>query len=133
VQPEGAIVQDAAKEVGTSRQISNELSKLHREYYGRGPNSVRTIYGHDHVVTFLEDFLTPVERTLLEAGETAAVLEVRRAFQRAMRERFTAAVQEATGRTVRAFLSEVHLDPDISVEIFVLEPNRADPAPEGVG
>ncbi len=115
--------------------ISNGLSKLHREHYGRGPNSVRTVFGQDHVVTFLEDFYTPLEKTLVESGETASVHEVRRAFQRAMRERFIAVVEGATGRKVRAFMSEVSLDPDISVEIFVLERAAAesDPALEGVG
>jgi len=118
-----------------STTISNGLSKLHREHYGRGPTSVRTIYGHDHVVTFLEDIYTPLERTLVEAGETDAVENVRRAFQRAMRERFIAVVENATGRKVRAFMSEVNLEPDISAEIFVLERNAGDPdpAPEGVG
>ena len=118
-----------------SSLISNGLSKLHRDYYGRGPTSVRTVFGHDHVVTFLEDIYTPLERTLLDAGETVAVHEVRRAFQRAMKGRFVAVVEDATGRTVRAFMSEVSLEPDISVEIFVLDRIEADPnpAPEGVG
>ena len=123
------------RQQSASTVISNGLSKLHRDYYGRGPNSVRTVFGHDHVVTFLEDIYTPLERTLVEAGETQAVIEVRRAFQRAMRERFVAVVEGATGRTVRAFLSEANLDPDISAEIFVLERLESDPnpAPEGVG
>ena len=118
-----------------STAISNGLSKLHRDHFGRGPTSVRTIFGHDHVVTFLEDLYTPLERTLVEAGETAAVHESRRAFQRAMKDRFVAVVEEATGRKVRAFLSEVSLEPEISAEIFVLERVEADPnpAPEGVG
>jgi uncharacterized protein YbcI len=123
------------RRTNSSTLISNGLSKLHREYYGRGPNSVRTVHGHDHVVTFLEDIFTPLERTLVDAGETAPVEEVRRAFQRAMRERFIAVVEEATSREVRGFLSEVSLDPDISVEIFILKPLDVDPepAPEGVG
>jgi uncharacterized protein YbcI len=115
--------------------ISNGLSKLHRDYFGRGPTNVRTIYGHDHVVSFLEDFFTPLERTLLAANETAAVEEARRAFQRAMEDRFVAVVEEATGRKVRAFLSEVSIEPDVSAEIFVLEriEQDPDPAPAGVG
>ena len=123
------------RHVSASTAISNGLSRLHRDHYGRGPTSVRTIYGHDHVVTFLEDIYTPAERTLVDAGETAAVEEMRRAFQRAMRERFVAVVEEATGRKVRAFLSEVSLDPDISAEVFVLERGEPgeSPAPEGVG
>ena len=45
--------------------------------------------------------------------------------------RFTEAVETATGRKVRAFLSQIHFDPDISCEIFVLEPDGSaeDPIP----
>jgi uncharacterized protein YbcI len=113
--------------------ISDGISRLHHDHYGRGPNSVRTVIGHDHVITFLEDIYMPVERTLVAAGETQAVIETRLAFQRAMKAMFTECVEQATGRKVRAFLSQVHIDPDISVEIFVLEPDVENPAPEGVG
>jgi uncharacterized protein YbcI len=101
--------------------ISNAMSRLHRDFYGRGPDTVRTDIGRDHVITFLEGTHTPVERTLLEAGETEAVIETRLAFQRAMKSKFVECVEEATGRKVRAFLSQVSMDPDISAEIFVLE------------
>ena len=111
--------------------ISNEMTKLHRERYGRGPNSVRTVVGHDHVICFLEDLYTPAERTLLAAGETGPVVEMRLAFQRAMEQSFTELVETITGRKVRAFLSQTHIEPDISCEIFVLEPDGA--APEGIG
>jgi len=73
----------------------------------------------------------PVERTLLDAGERDAVRDTRLAFQRAMEARFVNKVEEITGRKVRAFLSQVSLDPDISVEVFVLERNGAS-APEGL-
>ena len=112
--------------------ISNAMTKLHRERYGRGPNSVRTVVGHDHVICFLEDIYTPAEQTLLEAGEAGAVIEMRLAFQRAMQSPFTEMVESITGRKVRAFLSQTHIDPDISCEIFVLEPS-GDAVPEGVG
>ena len=36
-----------------------------------------------------------------------------------------------TGRKVIAFLSQVHFDPDLSQETFVLEPEGEDAAPEG--
>jgi uncharacterized protein YbcI len=113
--------------------ISNGISKLHRDHYGRGPTTVRTVVGHDHVITFLEDIYVAVERTLLDAGEIEAVRETRLAFQRAMERDFTELVEQATGRKVRAFLSQVHMDPDISCEVFVLERKNHDPAPEGIG
>src|SRR5436190_4675082 len=94
--------------------ISNAMTKLHREHYGRGPDNVRTTLGEDHVICFLEDIYTPAERTLIEAGEIEAVRESRLAFQRAMEARFVEAVEASTGRTVRAFLSQTHIEPDIS-------------------
>jgi len=115
-----------------AQAISNAMTKMHRDHYGRGPNSVRTVMGHDHVICFLEDLYTPVERTLIDGGETEAVRQTRLAFQRAMEERFRAVVEEITGRKVRAFLSQVTFDPDISAELFVLEPDGSDPAPEGL-
>jgi len=113
-------------------EISNGLSKLHRKYYGRGPDTVRTVIGHDHVITFLENLFTPVERTLIDAGEVDSVVETRLAFQRAMKPHFIECVERATGRKVRAFLSQVHIDPDISAEVFALEPNKHSPAPAGI-
>ena len=111
--------------------ISNAMTKLHREHYGRGPDIVRTILGEDHVICFLEDLYTPAERTLVEAGELQAVRDSRHAFQRAMESRFVDAVEGTTGRTVRAFLSQTHIAPDISCEVFVLEPTGSEPADQG--
>jgi uncharacterized protein YbcI len=45
--------------------------------------------------------------------------------------KFREAVEEATGRTVVAFMSQVHFDPDMAAEVFVLEPQEEDRAPEG--
>jgi len=120
------------KNRSSAQAISNAITKLQRESYGRGPDSVRTVVGYDHIICFLENTFMPVERTLIEAGETAAVRETRLAFQRAMESRFIDTVEGISGRKVRAFLSQVSLNPDISVEVFVLERDSADPAPEGV-
>jgi uncharacterized protein YbcI len=112
---------------GNNRQralaISNAIVRLHREYYGRGATTARTIIQRDYAVCFLDDIYTPVERTLIEAGEREQVLQTRHAFQRAMAEKFSAAVEEVMGRKVVAFLSQVHFDPDLAAEIFVLEPD----------
>jgi len=117
----------------TAQAISNAITKLQRDHYGRGPESVRTLVGYDHIICFLENSFVPVERTLIDAGETAAVRETRLAFQRAMESRFVGIVEEISGRKVRAFLSQVSLEPDISVEVFVLERADDEAAPEGVG
>jgi uncharacterized protein YbcI len=125
-----------ASEDGQTRRsaqaISNAITKLQHDHYGRGPESVRTLVGYDHIICFLENTFMPVERTLIDAGESDAVRQTRLAFQRAMEKRFITTVEEISGRKVRAFLSQVSLKPDISVEVFVLERDNAAPAPEGV-
>jgi uncharacterized protein YbcI len=110
--------------------ISNAITRLHREHYGRGATTVRTIMQRNFVVCFLEDIYTPVERTLIEAGRSEAVRETRNIFQDAMGPNFREAVEDATGRTVKAFMSQVHFDPDMAAEVFVLEPHGEDAAPE---
>jgi hypothetical protein len=47
---------------------------------------------------------------------------MRSAYQDAMRSDCIRAVEELTGRTVMAFLSANHIDPDLATETFVLKP-----------
>jgi uncharacterized protein YbcI len=106
--------------------ISNAITRLHRDHYGRGATTTRTIMQRNYVVTFLDDIYTPVERTLIDAGKQEAVRETRHIFQEAMRESFCEAVEAATGRRVIAFMSQVSFDPDMAAEVFVLEPVEAE-------
>jgi uncharacterized protein YbcI len=110
--------------------ISNAITRLHRDHYGRGATTVRTIMQRNFVVCFLEDIYTAVERTLIEAGRREAVRQTRNIFQDAMSSRFKEAVEEATRRRVVAFMSQVHFDPDMAAEVFVLEPKEEDRAAE---
>jgi uncharacterized protein YbcI len=108
--------------------ISKAILGIHRQYYGRGASRARTVMDSDYIVCFLEDIYTPVERTLIDAGRFAAVRETRSAFQDTMREKFSASVEEFSGRKVIGFLSQVHVDPDVAVETFILEPENEHPS-----
>jgi len=107
----------------TASAISNGVVRLLREYTGRGPTRARTYLNDDLVTVVLEDTLTKGERSLVADGETDLVLQARHAYQRTMRTDLIAVVEEATGRKVRAFLSDNHIEPDVAVESFVLEPS----------
>jgi uncharacterized protein YbcI len=103
--------------------ISNAIAGVHRTHYGRGPSRTRTVMGSDYVICFLEDVYMPVERTLIDAGRFDAVRTTRDAFQETMRPAFLEAVEQALGRKVIGFLSQVHVDPDLAIETFILEPD----------
>ena len=122
---------DAPERHRQGMAVGNAITRLHREYYGRGATTTRTIYQRNHIVSFLEDIYTPLERTLIDADNHEDVKQTRQVFQMAMRQRFSEAVEEITGRKVIQFMSQVSFDPDIAAEIFVLEPGpTVDVAPE---
>jgi uncharacterized protein YbcI len=117
---EGA--QNGAASGETLAQISTGLVQLHSRYYGKGPTKAKTHMVNDTVISILRGGFTTVERTLIDQGSVEAVYSMRRSFQMAMEEHFTAVVEEATDRTVIAYMSQIHQSPDLAVEIFVLEP-----------
>lgn len=102
--------------------ISNGLAHLHMRFFGRGPGKAKTTMVDDLVVCVLWDGFTTVERTLLKRGETQAVESFRRTFQLTMEPQFSEVVEKATGRRVSAYMSQVHVDPDVAVELFLLAP-----------
>src|SRR3954471_6263044 len=108
--------------LGPNAQISDAAVRLLREYTGRGPTKSRTTIDHDTVVVMLGDTLTKGERKLVESGKEERVLALRHDFQLAMRDDLVEAVESATGRTVMAFMSQNHVNPDLAAEVFALEP-----------
>jgi uncharacterized protein YbcI len=108
--------------------ISTGLVQLHSRFYGKGPTKAKTHMVNDTVICILREGFTTVERTLVEHGNREAVHEIRRNFQNAMEGEFTSVVENATGRRVIAYMSQIHTDPDLAVELFVLEPAGDDDA-----
>jgi uncharacterized protein YbcI len=109
--------------------ITNELVHLHTQYYGKGPTRAKTYMVNDTVICMLKEGFTTVERTLIDQGRPEAVHDIRTSFQAAMRDQFVGIVEKATGRSVLAYMSQVHVDPDVAVELFLLEPVNTDGLP----
>jgi uncharacterized protein YbcI len=100
--------------------ISNALVQLHRRAYGKGPTKAKTYLLDDVVFCVLEGGALRIEETLRDAGEEEMVHQVRRTFQAALEGEFRQIIERATGRTVRAFMSQFDPENDIGVEIFFL-------------
>jgi Na+-translocating membrane potential-generating system (MpsC) len=54
---------------GVRAAISNVLVGLKKEFYGKGPDRVKTYLNDEYVFTVLEGGLTRNEQTMVEAGE----------------------------------------------------------------
>ena len=115
-------VNDSKAGSGHSDMISTAAVRLLHQYTGRGPTKAKTILNEDLVTVLLADTLTKGERSLVAAGNTDRVLKLRHDYQLVMREDLIAIVEGQLDRKVIAFMSQNHIDPDLAVETFVLEP-----------
>ncbi len=109
-------------------QIANEMVRLFKEQFGRGPTSARAVWsGPDAITVFLEQTFTRVEQNLATMGEHERLRETRMYFQYASVAEFCGPVEQITGRKVRAFLSAVDTSVEgLSLETFVLHPEGSD-------
>jgi uncharacterized protein YbcI len=104
-------------------ELSNAMVRLYKELFGRGPTKARTSYaGPDLIVSTLECSLTRIERLMVDAGEHERLRDLRSHFQHLNKAQFVGTVEEITGRRVRAFVSGIDTEHDISTELFYLEP-----------
>src|SRR4051794_40293928 len=101
--------------------ISNALVRVKKELYGKGPVKAKTYLNDNYVFSVLEGGLTCNEETLLEAGEHRLVRDYRLRSQEAVAGTFTTAVEEATGRRVLSYHSQIVFEPERAFEIFVLD------------
>jgi uncharacterized protein YbcI len=109
---------------GLTRDLSRAMVALYKEYVGRGPTQARAYVEEDLIAVVLQDTMTTAERTLAQEDEEDLVRGVRRVFQGKFREDAVEIVERLTGRDVKAFLSDHAIDPDVAVEVFVLEPSE---------
>jgi uncharacterized protein YbcI len=104
-------------------ELSNAMVRLYKELFGRGPTKARTNFaGPDLIVSSLECSLTRIERLMVDAGEHERLRDLRMHFQYLNKEQFIGTVEQITGRKVRAFVSGIDTEHDISTELFYLEP-----------
>jgi uncharacterized protein YbcI len=103
-------------------ELCNEMVRIYKDIFGRGPTRVRADWaGRDALLCTLEDSLTPSERKMVEVGEHERLRETRMFFQHVCEDDFRASVERITGRNVRAFVSGIDTDSDVSSEVFYLE------------
>ena len=102
--------------------ISTRIVGILRDHYGRGPMKAKTYALDDIIVVVMRGSgFTPLEQTIMDSGEPDRVIAMREDFQRVMATRYKQTIKELTGRNVVAFLSQAHVEPDITMEIFFVD------------
>lgn len=101
--------------------VTREVIRVQNESHGRGPRKAFSFYNGNVLTTVMEDVLTPAERRLADSGEGEAVLHMRSLYQKSMGPALKKCIEEITGCKVLAFMNDNHLEPDMAVEVFILD------------
>ncbi len=101
--------------------ITSALVGIQTEYHGRGPTSASTFYHANVVVTIMHGVLTNAEKSLAKTEHAPAVKNMRQLLHQTQEADTCEAIERLTGRKVVAFISGNHLDPDIAVELYILD------------
>ena len=113
-------------------RICGEVAAIFSRMWGRGPaRTVAYWAGPDILLVMLEDGHTQAEKTLRAAGHIQELVGGRQLLQVIVEDEMRAAVESATDRHVSTVLSATRLDPDVSAEVFVLEPSGGEPRAAG--
>jgi len=73
------------------------------------------------VVVMRGSGFTPLEQTIMDSGQPERVVSMREDFQSVNGRALQRTIEELTGRRVLAFLSQAHVEPDITMEIFFVD------------
>lgn len=87
-------------------EISNYLGKLLRDNFGKGPESVYVSIGSCFFTIYLRNFLSPMERVLLEQEQEITVLQTRDLLMEKLLHEFKAYMKQTTGREI----AEIYYD-----------------------
>lgn len=107
-------------------QISNELVRAKKHYFGKGPEAAKSYMFDDMLFVVMQGGVTTAEETMLEFGEEGMVRSFRQTFQDRMEGRLTSTVEELTGRRVVTYQSQILFNPHRVVEMFVFDQPTAD-------
>lgn len=83
--------------------ISTAVVRALADTTGRGQTKANTTLGEKAVFVVLQDTLTGGELDLVQAGESEAVLDLRRRWQKIMRSSCSREIEQLTGRRVIGF------------------------------
>jgi uncharacterized protein YbcI len=104
--------------------IGEAVTRLERDFYGRGPSSVRVTAseGSPAIITVLSlDTLTTSDRTLLDRGVVSAVTAHHEALHEATSDDFRSEVADIVGRSPTAYFAQVDPRTGYAVRVFVFD------------
>jgi len=102
--------------------ICNAITGALKRSTGKGPTRVKAHSTQDHVEILVEDMLTPLERTLVHDGHEQLVSEARQVLVGRVANECRATIEQATGRRVVGWHTDVDPSADRAFTLVALQP-----------
>ena len=102
--------------------ICNAITGALKRSSGKGPTKVKAYSTHDHVAVVVQDMLTTLERTLVQDGHEQLVREARQVLTGRVAKQCRTTIEQATGRRVVGWQTEVNPSADRAITLVQLQP-----------
>ena len=102
--------------------ICNAITAALKQRCGKGPTKVKAYNTHDHVAVVVQDMLTTLEKTLLQDGHEQLVSDARQVLTARVADECRATIEQATGRRVVGWQTEVNPSADRAITLVQLQP-----------
>jgi uncharacterized protein YbcI len=102
--------------------ICNAITGALKQSSGKGPTKVKSYSTHDHVAVVVHEMLTTLERTLVQDGREQLVSEARQVLTARVINECRPTIEQATGRRVVGWQTEVDPGADRAFTLIELQP-----------
>jgi uncharacterized protein YbcI len=102
--------------------ICNAITGALKQSCGKGPTKVKAYNTHDDLAVVVQDMLTTLERTLVHDGHEQLVREARQVLIERVAEECRSTIEQATGRRVVGWQTEVNPSADRALTLVQLQP-----------
>jgi uncharacterized protein YbcI len=84
-------------------ELSSYISKILRDYFGKGPESVHVSLGKTFIVVYIRNFLSPTEKVLMDQKQEESVQQTRDLVMQTLIPEIKAYIKIVTGMEIREF------------------------------
>jgi uncharacterized protein YbcI len=86
-----------------SAELSSYISKILRDHFGKGPESVHVSLGKTFIIVYIRNFLTPTEKVLMNQKQDESVQQTRDLVMQTLIPEIKAYIKIVTGMEIREF------------------------------
>jgi uncharacterized protein YbcI len=86
-----------------SVEVSSYISRILRDYFGKGPESVHVTLGKTFIIVHIRNFLSPTEKVLMNQKQDESVQKMRDLVMQTLIPEMKAYIKIVTGMEIREF------------------------------